>query len=522
MPSVSRLILPVIFFSAALGVVAQNPPPLTVEQPSYFKEIGFEDLRLRLGKSIPDGQGVSVMQVEPSEVPPGKNHQVANYPKLESVFGPNQSKRILKFPAREKSDYPKDTPPIISGHSTMVAQLLYGKNSIAPEITDLTLISPETEFVPQWLGFPKGKVKVDKECPKISSHSYVEDQQIMTDLVRRMDHFINQNNHIAVVAVGKNGKGDPVAPLFGSSYNAIVVGLSSGSCANGLTKDNGDGPGRSKPDIVVPVRTTSEATPIVAAACALLVQTGNEMPSRETATLPPVIKACLMAGADKTFDSVKLSGGWARDKKIERSLHPQVGAGQLNIDLAHRILKSGPQTSGPEGLRKELNGWTYDSLPAKAVPKTYYIDIPDEQQSIAITAALTWNRRFESETSPPIVPMYELALGRLDAKGEFERVIDISQSKIDNAEIVWSTAKLDPGRYGLRVRNTGDHESNYALAWTVTTKAAPGIFRPQVRKPSNTDLKWVYVALAAAIMVIIIFLWKFRFMFITMSKAPRR
>ena len=74
-----------------------------------------------------------------------------------------------------------------------------------------------------------------------------------------------------------------------------------------MTKEDTDGPGRTKPDLVVPAAQTSSATPIAAGAVALLVEAAG---NNEEAAKPTVLKAILLAGANKKFQAVDFAGGW--------------------------------------------------------------------------------------------------------------------------------------------------------------------------------------------------------------------
>jgi hypothetical protein len=375
-----------------LAFAQQPTPEQSKPDPAiaYQDEIGFNTLKARLKEKMPTGAGVWMMQVEPNVAGAGKPGQYR--PDLKQVFEKERTGFELNVPGMDSG--------LVSGHATQVAQHLYGKYSLATGVTRVELITPGEEFLPQWLGFPKNELRTATEVPKISSHSYV-DSTSRPDMVRRLDDFINKTGHIAVVAVGKNSSGDPVEPTFGASYNAIVIGLSNGQAACGLTKDDTDGPGRTKPDFVVPAAQTSSATPIAAGAVALLVEAAG---NNEEAAKPIVIKAVILAGANKKFQAVEFAGGWVHVGKIESPLHSKFGAGQLDIDTSHRILTAGRQKPGLDAVRKELDGWARDAIEPKTAPQTYYFDVPDERVTTAITTALTWNRTFTDPDRTPVVP----------------------------------------------------------------------------------------------------------------------
>ena len=156
MPYVFRLLLPALFSAFAITVAAQVPP--SEPPPAYLKEVGYEDLVLRLGDKAPNGAGVWVMQVEPSESGEGKPPQYRPDPK--AVLGVDRPGFTMTVPGQEKGPF--------SGHANMVAQHFYGRASMAKGITRVDVVNPETEFVPQWLGYPKGDLRTMTEIPKVS------------------------------------------------------------------------------------------------------------------------------------------------------------------------------------------------------------------------------------------------------------------------------------------------------------------------------------------------------------------
>jgi hypothetical protein len=294
-----------------------------------------------------------------------------------------------------------------------------------------------------------------------------------------------------------------VAPLFGSSYNALVIGLTNGKAARGAVKAEDDGAGRIKPDLVVPSSVTSLATPIAASAAAVLVETAA---GDQIATKPVVLKACLMAAAEKQFVSEFLPSPWSNTE--EAPLHPHVGAGQLDIDIAHFILTAG-RVKRADKTDGGLNGWAYDSIAEKGTSAMHIIDVPDEQETTSVSVVLTWNRRIVD--GQPVVPDLNLDFGRLEAENEFDRQLAKSASKVDNIEIIYNTDQLPPGRYGFKVTNVSGEATDYGLAWHITTKPHMNLRRdpPRTTKPpvgnssiQNTAALISLIVVALALMVV--------------------
>jgi hypothetical protein len=85
------------------------------------------------------------------------------------------------------------------------------------------------------------------------------------------------NEYIQVVGLTNAIGNSPL--LGGSAYNVISVGRTDGVHQQGSVPVSGDnlyGAGRTVPTLVAPQNSTSAATPVVAAAAAVLVQTGHE------------------------------------------------------------------------------------------------------------------------------------------------------------------------------------------------------------------------------------------------------
>src|SRR3990172_7580648 len=104
--------------------------------------------------------------------------------------------------------------------------------------------------------------------------------------------------------------------------------------------------------------TASSATPVVAAAAALLVQSAHRYPTFSQSSVrtlegevlydaerPEVIKAILMAGADRVAsndDGTSVSDyRGSLDRRTDNGLDRRYGAGQLNVLNSYAILSGG-------------------------------------------------------------------------------------------------------------------------------------------------------------------------------------
>jgi hypothetical protein len=490
----------VVVAGLALAGLPAQPPAELPPAPKYLADVGWTKLAARLkkeGKPLPTGAGVRVAQVEPSGS--GDPKAPVYRPNLDLVFSvprPGLTVTAALQPQGKGTD-----------HSTNVARHYYGPQSMATGVTAVEVLEPSLEFVPQWLGLPKGSIRKSDDLPKISSHSYVLETPNPA-IVRRFDEFIAANGHVAVVAVGRNEPTAPVASVFAGGYNGIVVGLSSGKAARGTVVEGDDGPGRTKPDIVVPIHETSLATPIVAAAAAMLVELAGRDP---VAARPEVIKAVLLAGADRTITGEFMPDGFKNTD--DAPLHPIVGAGQLDVDGAHRVMSAGRTTleSKADG---GIAGWAFESTKDDGQVNLHTFDVPDNFEATSVAAVVTWQRRFAG--GEPVVPNLDASFGRVDEENAFDRHFEKSHSAADNVELIWNDKYLPPGRYAVKVGQTGPVGTDYAIAWHVTLKPHPNLKRdpPKAKSPpSNLKRNSAIFAslIAVGICLLVVFRRKMRF-----------
>jgi autotransporter-associated beta strand protein len=289
------------------------------------------------------------------------------------------------------------------------------------------------------------------------------------DVLRRFDYMIDQYNLVEVVGVN-NGAGSAIPALLASSYNSIAVGLSNGQSSTGpVPPGDVDGPGRSKPDIVAPDGEVSYVVPDVTAAAAILEQVARKM-SLTSGTNAAVIKAILLAGADKTP-----LPSWSHTST--QPLDPQYGAGQLNFLSAYQIMAAGPQLSGL--TVSASTGWSYGAVfPSNSAgsTQTYYFDVPSGQP-FDLSALLTWQRNLTYAPSGSAL-VFTPSLATIDlnlyqaSNFTLGSLVASSSSSIDNVQYVFDRA-IAPGEYALKVARTDmlSGSWSYALAWQ--TQAVP-------------------------------------------------
>lgn len=437
---------------------------------TYLGQVGYTALVNRLqaaGQPVPNGAGVSVGQMEAGSVyAPDPSAVIAGYPG--SVPG---------FSITYMSEPP---PPPYSGHANTVAYYFWGDGSMSRGVRTVQAWQAD-DWIVRGLGFENGTLPDLTNLPKVSNHSYRGELDATftaadaDDLLRRADYLVDRGNHIMVVGVGNNGRSNPSqpSPIFGSVYNGIAVGVSSGSHESGLTTVGNMGPGgRVKPDLVAPLDAVSYSTPLVASAATLLVHVASTAPlnAEPFAAKPQTIKAVLMAGATKAEFPT-----WSHT--TTRPLDLVYGAGELNIDNSHRVLTGGRRIAeavpGADGNRA---GWAFET--AAGTSKHYFFTVQPGSQGTTLSAILAWNREFApGSIDNPTLADFDLALKKFD--GTVYTLVDatsVSASRVDNVEHLWRDGTfqpLDPGQYEFEVTLFSGMAADYALAWRVEVSPVP-------------------------------------------------
>jgi hypothetical protein len=382
-------------------------------------------LQARLGAATPNGAGVWVAQVEATG---GTSYE----PDPSVASGRPNFAITLKSGA---STY--------DGHATGVASLFYGNGNMATGVTRV-----DSWYSNDWLtsGFLGSGTTLPptSNIPKVSNHSYVGSAGTAYDYyLLRVDYLVDKGGQIVVAAAGGSG-----SPLIGMGYNSISVGTYLGG-TGGLTAD-----GRVKPDLVAPMATLSQATPVVSAAATLLVQAAGSDP---LAAKPQTIKAVLLAGATKTG----LNGTWSHTDT--QPLDSQFGAGMVNVNNSHLILTAGRQAAS-NTTPVAATGWDFNTVTNSKSAQTYLFDVPAGGNR-TISAALTWDR-VVSTSQVGTVSNLDLKLYAVDANNNLTgSPVAQSISTVDNVEHVWLPNGLSAGRYAWHVELTSGGTTDYALAW---------------------------------------------------------
>lgn len=458
--------------ATALAVAALCAGPRAVADG-----VGLADLTARLGSAVPTGSGVSVCQVE---APLGGA----------SAYGPN----LTRSEFTGKVFTPMSGTMILSSHADVVGGYFYGIGiSIAPGIPSIYNYEANG-WLNSFIRFNQsGEPASPPGGSRIQNHSWIASIGSTSEnqVLRRLDFQADRDGTLHVVGLN-NGAATAVPPLLVSGYNSISVGRVDGQHSAGLTPSGLDGSGRMKPEIVAPGDATSWATPVVAAAAALLHQVAGSPPLslNPSAVDPTVTKAVLMAGAQHqpTWSNQPTTTGTLRGEAL-RPLDPVYGAGIVNVDRAHRILTGGEQDGStvlPASASLRPAGWDYGEIgPGTNLHWRMRLTRPAEEVSVVAT----WRRRPSTNfTVAASSPTVRLRLFRIDATTLVPLTGDgglpyfasgnvTSTSANDNVQHLYVRG-LQPGEYAIQVSRLGTTgtPAPLAVAW----------FRPA----SVADINW--------------------------------
>lgn len=454
----------------------------------YRDAIGYAELRAALGERLPDGHGVRVAQVEA----PVQARTALWTLRAEGTWWPDAAD--VEFNGKHLHDVSERTAGAHSAHANSVARLFYGgHSSMAFGVDEIDLLSAN-DFTQNILR-PGSLLFPAQLQARVINHSWVGStgsQLYDAEMLRRLDWSVNTDRTVHVVGVAN---GNPSPTLLGNAFNVIPVGRSDGGHGYGTRElDSVYREGRVMPLIVAPMNTTSGATPIVAAAAVLLMQTAQRWPAfsagkqrtldgqllRDGAR-PEVIKALLMAGADRRFayDGTPIDYRAQLADRTPNGLDRRYGAGQIDVLNSYAILSGGEQRSAEDqkGRPKPVREFGYDfdmdfggSDGSNGVAN---YTLPGSARARRLSTTLVWNVRITTGGSggsafDVAAQLHDLDLELYDDT-EARRVA-ASDSWQDNTESLW--LMLQPGHdYRLVVRRADGEQPfswRYALAWRIT------------------------------------------------------
>lgn len=457
----ARLCLALVPLWIAPGLaLAQVPIATAPFGPVSAEGTGLAELRRRLGALAPSGAGVTLAQVE------------AGVP----AWSPDARRASLAHLTIESLP-PSEIP---SAHATLVLEYLCGAEGMASGVSRVVAFEAS-----HWLGLGflngTGPTAPSTSIAKVQNHSWIGGNERANVALRKLDAAIEAQGLIVCVGVN-NGPGPLDAPLLAHAFNTITCGRADGEHRSGPTRAGCDRPGREKPDLVAPAEATSFATPLVAGACALLVETARTLfPGLADAERPEVIKAVLMAGAAHRpeWSNYSPNAGALRGSTV-RPLDARWGADTLDVDHAHWILAGGEQEGSNETNRApQVSSQGWELVPvATQGSRSWRLRVDARAEQLSVVAA--WNRQAFGQFTGWGSPNFDLELWRVGAGGELESLVGeaglahfesgnvVSSSAIDNVEHLFLRG-LEAGEYVLELRRGADGLVPWkvAVAWEV-------------------------------------------------------
>jgi hypothetical protein len=425
--------------------------------------VGWFDLEERLGAgNVPTGLTVKVLQCE-ADVGGG-----AWIPDIDNE---------LRFGG--KTFHITFGQPETSSHANAVAGIFYSNNmSMAKDVSEIWLFEAGNYLTSGFLNTGQGSGSPPDTPPddamRIHNHSWIGqfNNSADNDALRRVDYAVIRDN---ILVVNGTANGGDSSHLFAHAFNTITVGADDGSHASIDVPSGIDGPGRMKPDIVAPGSLTSFTTPIVGAAAAMMYETIDTDPKLAASIISyrqPVMKATLLAGATHM-------DGWTNnelDGETDRPIDEVFGAGQVNVDRSHQIIKGYRQAgstsleSAPEITRA---GFDYPRLTAGQT-RWWKFTISETVEEMVV--CLTWPRVPSTSFTSYSLMDQDLEIMRL-VDGVPESIVGaagsgvyasgnvLSNSSVDNVELLVIDG-LEPGEYVIKVARLDSLQTTYAgLAW---------------------------------------------------------
>jgi hypothetical protein len=441
---------------------------------------------------VPTGKDVEVMQVE-SPITDPSNSEVFRY-----LPEPH-----AEFSGKTFTDATGDSTGT-SWHARRVGRNFYGnETSIAPGIANITVYEVNDWLGSGFLKYGTG-VAPASSTSRIANHSWAGSIAANSDILRRLDYLVATDDFIQVVGVSNNLPPKEITnwPLLADAFNAITVGVTSGAHFTGTTTvDSVYVVGRTKPVLVAPggnseddTIRTSYAAPMVAAAAALLVETGHKNPGLSNGYYTPrsgltiyhaetseVVKAALMAGADRSTNNGRGAEITNYTVNTSNGLDSRFGAGQVNIYNSYHVLTGGEHNSEQDGNATAIGRYGFDYDPAfggassSNTTGSYSFTANFALLAREIFASLVWNIDIRAQGPDPVgsATLYNLDLKLYDVTA-VESLVAGSTSTVDNTENIWFNL-LDGHSYRLDVVRgigQGNFLWDYGLGWQMVPEPA--------------------------------------------------
>ncbi len=428
---------------------------------------GLDDLIERVGiDNTPTGVGVEVGQVEVS----GTNGEYVPDVDHDEFVG-----KTFMFQSGSSN---------VSNHATQVGRRMYGTGNtgIAPGVELIYVYSATGWATSNYLRVGTGS---NPSTPPgdlaIFNNSWIGtfgSDSIDSQALRRADWAIDTHDVVMLNGVANS---EAHSPLMSFGFNCISVGMENGEHISDPVPSGFDLPGRQIPLLVASQNTTSNATGVVSAATALLI---------ETAETHPNTAGNFFAGLSETTKAVLLTGGthflgWTNNPvtsganrgRTSQPIDAVVGVGTVNIDRSHRVMTGGQHASStsPSGLAAAPAAAWDTAILSSGQIRYIKFEVPTLADEVSIV--LTWHQKANGGFGSYTLVDYDLELlkfqnGKLvpltgkKGTGAFGSGNVVSESSVDNVEHLY-IKELSPGEYVLKIHRVDpvNTSSVFSVGW---------------------------------------------------------
>ncbi len=429
---------------------------------------GLDALIARIGiDNIPTGAGVQVGQVEA--------HTASDH------YGPDVNDPDIAG----KTFTFRSGATGISNHATNVGKRMYGYGNagIAPDVDSIDVYSAEGWATNNYLNVGSGS---NPSSPpgnlELFNNSWIAtfgSNSVDSQALCRADWSVDTHN-IMILNGTSNEGGEPMA-LMSYGFNSVSVGLTDGTHISGVVPAGFEQTGMQYPLIVATQGSTSNATGIVSAVTALLVETRESHPNTQSnffATFSETMKACLLAGGHHQdgWTNNPIQSGVNRGR-TNQPIDAVFGVGTANIDKSYQVLTGGQFVSSttPSGLEVAPNaGWDTGAI---SNGQRKYIRFTLTELANEVSILLTWHQKANAGFGGYSVANLDLELKRYNNGKPTSLVGDaglsafssgnvVSESEVDNVEHLY-LRDLAPGDYVLDISRSDSATGSrvFSVGW---------------------------------------------------------
>ena len=380
----------------------------------------------------------------------------------------------------------------ILNHATQVGKRIYGSNAvgIAPNIPTVHVYNAEGFILNDFLRTGTGNNPVTPPSGvKIYNNSWIGTFGSITNdtqCLARGDWSVDSHNLLLINGVANNADANP---LMGYGYNSVSVGKQNGEHAFAPVPSGYAGAGRQIPLIVANQNTTSNATGIVSAACALLSEIRDTHPNTKNnylATLSETTKAVLLGGGNHLVgwtNNPVISG--ASRGKTSQPIDEVVGVGTVNVDNIYRIMTGGQHASSTLWQNSKVAPSAAWETAAISANQSRYLRFEVPQLAESVSILTTWHQKPNAAFSSYTIYNIDMELWRVEG-GALQSLVGpgglkvfssgnvVSESDVDNVEHLY-IENLSPGEYVLEVKRVDSFSGSRVFSTSWLFPEADGI-----------------------------------------------